>query len=91
MVLNDTTHLPPGSVTDSPLRSKLRRVGRSFAPGPLGAARDTGPRVYAPSREVFRSFKHAADVRKPSVGARDGCPHMIVPRPPSESSWALPQ
>ena len=57
-------------------------MGRWVYPGTLGAAHDAGPRVYVPSREVFRSFKHAADVHKPSVGARDGYPHVIVPLPP---------
>ena len=44
-----------------------------------------------PSRKVFRLLKHAADVHKPSVGARAGYPHVSVPRPPPESSSALPQ
>ena len=82
MVLVNAAHIPPDSVIGSQPSSKLRRVRRSVSPGPLGAARCEGPRVYVPFREVFRSFKHAADVHKPSVGARDGYPHVIVPLPP---------
>ena len=80
MLLN-AAHLPLGSGHWQPF-NKLRRVGRSVSPGPLGAARDAGPRVYVSSREMFRSIKHAADVHKSSVRARDGYPHVIFPGPP---------
>lgn len=62
--------------------TKIRRVGVSAFPRPLGAARDTGPRVYTPSRKVVRSFQHAADMRKPFVESRNGCPHEIIARIP---------
>ena len=74
------------------LPRKLRRVGMSLSPCRLRPACNAGPRVHVPAREVFRSFKHAANVYTPSVGSRNGHPHVIVPRPPFrvvESSTAV--
>ena len=64
--------------------SKIRRVGRSsVSPGPLGAARDAEPRVYVPSREVFRSFERAgrAQTLRGGTGRVPACDCPPTPLP----------
>ena len=80
MVLLNAAYLPPGSVIGSPLASSPR-WGDRFPPAHSDwhAAQDLGSTC---PLTRFRSFKNAADVHKPSVGARDGYSYVVVPRPP---------
>ena len=63
--------------------SKLRRVGRSTCPKPRGAARVADARIGMPSGEAFRAVQHTAGADKPSVGAWNGYPYVVVLLRPS--------
>lgn len=81
MRLLNAAHLSPDSVTRAVWQAP---PGGSSYPCPLGAARNAGLQVYMPSREVIHVFQPTADVQQPSVGARNGYPHRIAPRPPCQ-------
>ena len=79
VVLNDA-HLPPFLVIGSPLASSAG-LGGETSSCPLGARRDTGPRVYIHTLTRCDPLAPTCCGRAPTLcGSRDEYPHVIVPR-----------